>query len=211
MDEFAVGEVMQSKRRKPFNIQFRNEKNLGKTIFLVHLKYVLDYIEELPEQLQWLENIDEKNNDEPKPPGPSLKKSQPECNDSEGTASESEIERPTTKKVKCAAKTAPTPAAPQNIKKVAAVFRILCSVMRGRVMMLPQNQTILICMKVVKMVLWNRNRTPKMNHGSLVNCQSSIQFILLPQVAHKHHLIQTLHSPLIIFIWESASEGPGFF
>jgi len=82
---------------------------------------VLDYIEEIPEQLQWLKNIDEKNNDERKPPGPSLKKSQPECNDSEGTASESEIERPTTKKVKCAAKTAPTPAAPQNKKKVAAV------------------------------------------------------------------------------------------
>ena len=39
-------------------------------IFLVHLKYVLDYIEELPEQLQWLKNIDEKNNDERKPPGP---------------------------------------------------------------------------------------------------------------------------------------------
>ena len=74
---------MQSKRKKPFNIQFRNEKNLGKTIFLVHLKYVLDYIEELPEQLQWLKNIDEKNNVEHKPPGPSLKKSQPECNDSE--------------------------------------------------------------------------------------------------------------------------------
>ena len=69
MDEFAVGEVMQSKRKKPFNIQFRNEKNQGKTIFLVHLKYVLDYIEELPEQLQWLKNIDEKNNDERKPPG----------------------------------------------------------------------------------------------------------------------------------------------
>ena len=50
VDEFAVGEVMQSKRKKPFNIQFRNEKNPGKTIFLVHLKYVLDYIEELPEQ-----------------------------------------------------------------------------------------------------------------------------------------------------------------
>ena len=50
-----------------------------------------------------------------------MKKSQPECNDSEGTASESEIERPTTKKVKCAAKTAPTPAAPQNKKKVAAL------------------------------------------------------------------------------------------
>ena len=53
---------------------------------------MLDYIEELPEQLQWLKNIDEKNNDERKPPGPSLKKSQPECNDSEGAASESEIE-----------------------------------------------------------------------------------------------------------------------
>ena len=102
------------KRKKPFNIQFRNEKNLGKTIFLVHLKYVLDYIQELPEQFQWLKNIDEKNNDERKPPGPSLKKSQPECNDSEGAASESEIEHP-------AAKTAPTPAAPQNKKKVAAV------------------------------------------------------------------------------------------
>ena len=52
MDGFAVGEVMQynPKRKKPFNIQFRNEKNQGKTIFLVHLKYVLDYIEELPEQ-----------------------------------------------------------------------------------------------------------------------------------------------------------------
>ena len=71
--------------------------------------------------MQWLKNIDEKNNDERKPPGPSLKKSQPECNDSEGTASESEIEHPATKKVKCAAKTAPTPAAPQNKKKVAAV------------------------------------------------------------------------------------------
>ena len=71
--------------------------------------------------MQWLKNIDEKNNAERKPPGPSLKKSQPECNDSEGTASESEIEHPATKKVKCAAKTAPTPAAPQNKKKVAAV------------------------------------------------------------------------------------------
>ena len=123
MDGFAVGEVMQynPKRKKPFNIQFRNEKNLGRTVFLVHLKYVLDYIEELPEQLQWLKNIEEKSNDERKPPWPSLKKSQPECNDSEGTVSESEIEHPATKKVKCAAKTAPTPAAPQNKKKVAAV------------------------------------------------------------------------------------------
>ena len=86
-------------------------------IFLLHLKYVLDYIEEIPEQLQWLKNIDEKNDDERKPPGPSLKKSQPECNDSEGTTSESEIEHPAI----CAAKTAPTPAAPQNKKKVAAV------------------------------------------------------------------------------------------
>ena len=52
VDGFAVGEVMQynPKRKKPFNIQFRNERNLGKTIFLVHLKYVLDYIGELPEQ-----------------------------------------------------------------------------------------------------------------------------------------------------------------
>ena len=73
------------KRKKPFNIQFRNEKNPGKTIFLLHLnlKYVLDYIKELPEQLQWLKNIDKKNNAEHKPPGPSLKKSQPECNDSD--------------------------------------------------------------------------------------------------------------------------------
>ena len=120
----AVGEVMQSKRKKPFNIQFRNEKNQGKTIFLVHLKYVLDYIEELPEKLQCLKNIDEKSDDERKPPGPSLKKSQPECNDSEGTASESEIEHPATKKVKCAAKTAPTCAAPQNKNKVAELCRI---------------------------------------------------------------------------------------
>ena len=82
---------------------------------------MLDYVEDLLEQLHWLKNIEEKNNDERKPPGPSLKKSQPERNDSEGTVSESEIEHPATKKVKCAAKTAPTPAAPQNKKKVAAV------------------------------------------------------------------------------------------
>ena len=62
VDGFAVGEVMQYnlKRKKPFNIQTVQDcKNLGKMIFLVHLNYVLDYIEELPEQLQWLKNIDE--------------------------------------------------------------------------------------------------------------------------------------------------------
>jgi len=59
VDGFAVGEVMQynPKRKKPFNIQFMNEKNPDKMSFLVHLKYVLDYIEELPEQLQLVAEI----------------------------------------------------------------------------------------------------------------------------------------------------------
>ena len=119
--------------------------------------------------------------------------------------------------MKCAAKTASTPAAPQNKKKVAAVPNkkdlIPDSVLGdvGRMTMLPLVSDNSDLYEGGEDGAVEQKQDTKMNHGSLVNCQSSIQFILLPQVAHKHHLIQKLHSPLIISIWESASEGPGFF
>jgi len=55
VDGFAVGEILHyhpKRKQQPFNITFRNEKKLSRIFFTVDLKYIVDYIEELPEQFK---------------------------------------------------------------------------------------------------------------------------------------------------------------
>jgi hypothetical protein len=75
VDGFEVGEIIQCNKKKlSFNIQFRNERSLARKVFVVDWKYILDYIEELPEQFEYLRAIHQNTQEEKQAEKPTKEK-----------------------------------------------------------------------------------------------------------------------------------------